>query len=518
MSDRLHALLSDEADARVADAQVPPVAIVYARRRPRPAHRRRWGVMAPVAVAAAVLVVAAGAQLIASPPSDPTPASVVVPPPPRLGVVVPPLQVREKLGAQGGHSAGPAVPSGDALAVSQPSADGEVLRTVGVVRPLAVPDGEGRPRVDRCVSTYSDPGVGTLHGYCRWGGPADPETESHSVTLQIVGPPGATWVSGTAPEGTAAVVLRSPGLEQVVVATADPGPQWQHRPFYVAWWPRAGTDVVAVDAAGKELGRRRLPSDQPSRSGDEDPQLGTIETPLELQDRTGPIHRNSPHAPLGRAAPPTRLDVLAMLRLDATKTLFTLGYVNGSTQCITTYVQNLSGDAQSSGGGGSCGGPRPDASQQPPIQAARSYSAGTGKPEEQLLEGSAPAGTVTIRLAASDAAAREFPAFDGGGRWDRRAFFIAPWPSAPTTRVTALGADGQVLATTSVRGLNPHAFDEDFLAAQAACMQRAGAVVLRHPQPSSPPAYEFRHGRIKPADMGRVTENCEDAAADEAGP
>jgi hypothetical protein len=513
MPDGLHALLNDRADALVAGQPVPPVAVVYRRQRPRPGvTARRWGVIAPIVVAVAVLAVVGGTRLIAAAPKPAAPA-VVVPPPPTLGVVVPPVAVREKLGAQGGHSAGPAVPEADALALSQPAADGTVLRTVGVVRPIPTPDGDGNARVDRCTATYSDPGDGVLHGRCLWGSPAVPEQAAWPVTVESRGTGDAAWVSGTAPVGTAAVVLRSPGREQLVVATADPGPQWQHRPFYAAWWPRTGTDIVAVDATGKELGRGRLPSDQPTRAGDDDPELGTIETPLDLRDRMGPFQRATPTSRPADVPPPARMDVLAMLRLDDTTTLFTLGDADGTgRRCVFTYLQDLSGENKPSGGASACGGKPQGAIEPLPIQAMRSYSAGTGEPQEQLLEGSAPHGTATLRLAAAGVTTREVKAFDGGARWDGRAYFIAPWPSAPTTRVTALGADGRVIVTQVVRGMNPKAFDDRYLAEQAACMERAGATVIRHEQEKSSPAYEFRLGRIDPARMRQATEDCEDAA------
>jgi hypothetical protein len=322
------------------------------------------------------------------------------------------------------------------------------------------------------------------------------------------------WVSGTAPAGTAAVVLRSPGRDQLVVGTADPGPQWQHRPFYAAWWPREGTDIVAVDATGKELGRGRLPGDHPTRAAADDPELGTIETPLDLRARIGPFRRATPTSRPVDGPPPARMDVLARLRLDDTTTLFTLGHADGTGyRCVFTYLQDLSGDAKPSGGASACGTGEPAASvEPPPIQAMRSYTAGTGEPQEQLLEGSAPPGTATLRLAAAGVPTRTVDAFDAGPRWDGRAYFIAPWPSAPTTRVTALGADGRVMVTQVVRGMNPKAFDDRYLAEQAACMQRAGATVIRHEQEKTSPAYEFKPGAIDPARMRQVTEDCEDAA------
>ncbi len=46
-------------------------------------------------------------------------------------------------------------------------------------------------------------------------------------------------------------------------------------------------------------------------------------------------------------------------------------------------------------------------------------------PGEQTLSGSAPAGTVRVRLRSADTAALEVPAFDAGPRWEGRAHFAA---------------------------------------------------------------------------------------------
>jgi hypothetical protein len=62
------------------------------------------------------------------------------------------------------------------------------------------------------------------------------------------------------------------------------------------------------------------------------------------------------------------------------------------------------------------------------------------------------------------------------------------------------------------RGLNLHAFDANFLEAEATCMERHGVQVVRTPQQGAPPAYEFKAGALSPEQM-RTTQNaCEDEA------
>ena len=160
MSDPLIDRLWHVADDLVAGERIPPPHVVRARSAD---HRPRRGrALLPALAAAAALVVAVGAQQLADGRDGPSP--VLVPPPPVLGQLAPPDAVARALGATAGHREGPPVENADVLAVAPNEQDGERLRTLGVQRPREKPDSEGRPTVDRCVHTYSDPGGVVLTG------------------------------------------------------------------------------------------------------------------------------------------------------------------------------------------------------------------------------------------------------------------------------------------------------------------------------------------------------------------
>jgi hypothetical protein len=505
MSDALRTILTVEADALSRYEPVPDVAAVKRRTASpgRAGGRRLAGWTAPAAAAVLVVAVALGAFVLHTAGTHRR-GVFAVPPPPVLGKVVPPLQVRQRLGAPPGHVNGPPVRQADALAVSQPSADGLTLRTVGVVRPHATPDAKGRPRVDRCVYTYTTPRADVLNGRCAWAQPTAAEAPAEPLTLDILGGPGRTWLEGTAPAGTAAIVLRSPGRKQVAVATAAAGTGWDSRPYYAAWWPRVGTDVIAVDRAGREIARTRLPSDRTSRTSAADPQLGTMEVPLRGWDRLG--------AP-GEVPTPSRVDLLARADISPLVSVLMYGAVHGDDGCIVQQVRDLTGDTPDLGGASECivlkqpiGAPAPD-----PISVGRSF-AGSGEPQDQLLSGSAPQGTATIRLVAAGRTAT-FPAYDSGSRWQHRSYFIAPWPSAQTTLVTALDRDGRPLATTVSKGLNPHAFDARYLAAEKACLQQHGIEVTEHPNAGgAPDGFSYSTPGMSPKAAAALVDTCENAA------
>lgn len=535
MPEDLRAVLAREADARIGFEPVPPVSGVNRRRaqESRLPRRRAW--LAPGLAVAAVIAVAAGVSQLPAMHDRPA-RTATIPPAPKLAPVVPPLVVAKRLGAPAGHLNGPAVASADTLAISPTRKNGLGLRTVAVVTPHA-PDAAGHPRVNRCLYTYSEPDPVALHGRCDWSvEPGSPAGED-SLTLEMAGGPGQTWLAGTAPAGTAAVLLHSPGRRDVVIPVADPGAAWDHRPFYVVWRARIGTDLTALDRSGHALAHRRLPSDVISRRSSSDPELGTVEMPLGLWERYGNQCRFRPGSPpptgsfstSGPSEPdacppgmvrdaipaPARVDVLATYRISDTVTLFRYGLIAGRERCTIELLRDYGADAQPGGGGGGCTtGTGPAAPDVPPIQTGRSYSAGTGKPQEQLINGSAPRGTVKLRLSAPGYPTREIRAYDGGARWQHRAYFLAPWPSAPATRVVALGEDGQTLASVVTRGLNLRAFDADFLEAEATCMERAGVTVVRTPQQGAPPAYEFKPGKLTAQQMSTLQSSCEDEAND----
>ncbi|MDT7572581.1 MAG: hypothetical protein QOE05_2755 [Actinomycetota bacterium] len=525
MPDSLSDLLAREADARIAGAVVPSVDEIHRRAElpSRAVRRRRISWLAPVVAAACVIALVLGVAQLPSLKHREAAQTAVIPPAPTLEPVVPPLVVRQRLGAPFGHLNGPPVASAQTLAVSPTKKNGRALRTVAVVTPHTL-DRNGNPRVNRCRYTYTEPGTPVFSGRCDWALPVELYPTEAALTLEVKGGPGQTWLQGTAPAGTAAVLLRGPGRKQVVVAVGDPGASWSHRPFYVVWRDRIGTDLIAVDRKGHALGRARLPSETIThRPGDSE--IGTVETPMGMWDKFGPRTCTfpspgsapataSPCKPTS-ATPPARIDVLARYVISDTVTLFRYGLISGDHRCVIDGVRDYRPDALpvgGGGGGGGCGSAPPGPGEK--ILTGRSFSAGTGKPEEQLLTGEALRGTVRIRLSAPGVKTLEIRAYDGGERWQHRAYFIAPWPSAPHTRVQAIGRDGQVLASTISRGMNPRAFDADFLEAEAQCMERRGIKVTRTAQGHGvPPMYGFERGSLTNEQMRTAQEACEDEAA-----
>lgn len=498
MSERFAELLIQAADARVAGEPVPPPSAIHARLRRKEKRRRRVGRLLPLLAGAAVVAVAVAAQQLT--PAAPTVAPVAIPAPPELGTIVPPLEVRTRMGAPGGHVNGPPVAQADLLAVSPDTPRQPTLRTVGVVRPRPEPDAQGRALVDRCVYTYTEPASDLIEGSCQWARPPGLDPGGAEVTLAVQGAPGRTFLSGTAPAGTAAVQLQTPNQPDVLVATGPAAPQWNGRVHYVVWWPRVATEVVALAADGSELGRTRLPDPTPARTSPDDPELGTVELSPEAQ-----VMFSRQLTPLGEV---TTVDVLVSLQLDEHVTLYTYGHRSDDGWCTLEFVQDFSGDPDgAAGGGGGCGSGEPPSA--PPLRVSRSYSAGTGEPGEQTLSGSAPAGTASIVLSADGLEPMNVPVYDAGARWGNRMYFLAAWPSAVPTAVRALDADGQTLATFSEKGLNPDSFEPEYLEAFAVCLEREGVTVTRRPQGHGvPPAYEYG-ADLPPERMRAVEAACE---------
>lgn len=507
MPDPMGALLRDTAARLCADEPVPDVSAVHHNVRSVQATRRRRALV-PVVAAVAVVAVAASAQLVAQGAADPAP--VAMPSPPVLGTVVPPMEVRTRLGAPGGHVNGPAVADADLLAVAPHQQEGLGLRTVGVVRPRPKPDAEGRPLVDRCIYTYSDPTLEVLDGECQWARPAVDEPGA-PLTLTLRGAPGRTFLTGTAPPETAAVRLRAPDRDDVLVPVAPAGEQWHDRPRYVAWWPRVTTDVVALDADGRELAAARLPSAVPERHSDDDPELGTV---VLDDEQSRMLERMS----WPRTGPPPavvelkEVDVLARLRLGPHMTLYTYGWTDSERRCEFTALQDLTGGpGRGGGGGGSCGTVDLDSQ---PIRVQRSSGSGSGEPGEQLLSGSAPAGTHHLILEAEGVPEQAVEVFDGGPRWGKRGYFIADWPSHLATTVRAVDDQGRTLAVWQDKGMNPDQFDPDYLEAFARCLEAGGVQVTRHEQGhGSGPAYEYDHSGLGPEQLKALEVECEQQAA-----
>lgn len=499
MSDPLIDRLRQAADELVAAERVPaPHAVLPTT--PRTPRARRW---LPVLAAAAALVVAVGAQQIATLDRD---RRVVIPPPPALGPLTPPLPVAKALGASGGHREGPPVGDAEQLAVAPREKDGLLLRTVGVERPREKPDPQGRPLVDRCVYTYADPSDGAPVGRCEHARPAAAGRVTQ-VSVRMHGAPERTFVTGTAPPDTAAVLLRAPDRDDLVIATAVASPAWAEQVFFTAWWPRVETQVVALGQDGSELSASVLPSGKPERGGEDDPELGTLLVNPAADGVRFPDGRRQMSR--SREEQAVRADVLARLEMGPHVTRYLLGHTTeDGGRCTTEYVQDHSGDPDARwGGGGGCGrGVLPTG-----INVSRSFLAATGgRPAEHLLSGSAPAGTTRILLSSPGIPDVEVQAFSAGPRWDELSYFIAAWPSANATTITAFAADGNKLAVATDKGMSPNAFDARYLEAYADCLERGGVEVTRHPQGGGGgPAYEYGRGDLSAEQLADLERACE---------
>lgn len=450
----------------VADEAVPVLSETGRIRQPRER------VLVPLLAAAGVVaVVLVAGQL--RPAAGPVPLAIQ--PSPTLGAVVPPDVVRRRLGALPGHVNGPPVATADLLAISPTAPNGVTLRTVAAVRPRAKPDRNGVAQLDRCLVTYSDPGRSVLEGNCDWGVPADSGPDG--VTTDVVGPPGRSYFVGTAPPGTAAVLLSSPGREPAQVPTAGAGRQWADRSHYVAWWPRTATDVIALDRTGRELARTRLPSDVPVRASEQDPELGTVETPVEVREYQEVQRRSASSRPGRRYVVPDveRVDVLARQRIGSVE-VWTVGAVSDASRCTWRFTRQLSGARSTGGLSGGCG-PR----QRGPgveLSLGRSYS-GTGRPGERLVTGEAPAGTVRVRVSGAGLPSREVRAYSAGPRWGGTAFFTTPWPASTAVSVIAYDTAGRVLARDEADGLDLHAYTDRQIDAVVDCLRAKGLKVTR---------------------------------------
>ena len=504
MSDPLAILLAAEADRRVAGQGVPPLDAVRVRR-VVPRRRSALRTAAPLVAAAAsvVAVVLVAGQLHAPTPPrlalEPPPA-LVLDAPPQLGVVAVAASAATRLGAPSGHVNGPAVEKGDLLAASPTERSGQELRLVGAFR-----DSPRVGLVDRCTAVTTEPGGELLDSACTWSQPPDVD-ELDRLSADVHGVAGRTWLSGTAPFGTAAVLLQPDDAEQQQVPTAAGSGRWGASVHWVSWWPEQGTDVVAVSADGTELARTRLPSPKIREAQPGDPELGTLETPRELRRLAQSIPRINAS---GQREPaievPDRSDVLSRAEVEPGVTLYLLGFqAKTGDYCFADYLRDGTVSSRQAGGAASCGRDHLTSSG---IETGRSSGSGTGRPAEERLQVRAPAGTVRLRLSAKGVATRDVRAYSSGARWDQTVFALVAWPARADTRIEALAADGSVLATSTGDGLDPRDQDPAVLEAQATCLEKLGVAVKRSP------GGRLRTGRFRAA-AALMSTGCKEVHAD----
>lgn len=503
MSDPALDALAREADRRIYAQPTPPVATIYGRaqRRVTPGRRRQL-VLPAGAVAAVILTILTAQQLVSI---DRRTTQITIPEPPALGVLTPPTTVGARMGALPGHLTGEPVAQADVLAVSPPDAQGRIVRTYGQLQPRPKPDAHGRPLANRCVLTHPDSGpAGTPVGQCQPAALLEPEPRDE-VSARVGGLPEATFITGKAPPGTAAVRLEAPGLDPLTVGTAVAGPQWADAVYFTAWWPRSATTVTAYGADRRQIGQTLLPDPTPRRSGPDDPELGVLS--VSTDESRLLMHPG--------ATPPEGLltvDVLARLELAPHVARYTVGILRDGQRCTFTIVQDHSGlgDGQHGGGGG-CGSASNSA---PAIAVSRAYSAASGdQPARYSIEGSAPAGTDEVVLSSPGRADQRVQAYSGGSRWQDRAFFAADLPSGAPTSVRAVTKDGRTLATFADKGMNLRTFEPAYLEAYARCLEADGITVTRHPQGGgSGPAYEYDLNSLPGDEVERLEARCSSAA------
>lgn len=485
MPDLIAQVLATEADRLTADEPVP----TFALRRETRVRRASW--LVPVAAMTAVAAIASTAALLANRTDRPDRIEVL--PPPTLGSVSPAFGVRQRLAAPPGQRVGPAPDAVELLAVSPNKADGRSLHIAGHSKPRVLGNANG-PLMDRCTSVYSEP-AGVIDASCQWG--VNALSGDAPLEYTVASAPQGRYLTGSAPAGTAAVLFRSDADDLLQVPTAAAPASWGGRSLFVAWWQPSGTDLVALTAEGDETSTTRLPNEQPTRTDEADPELGTLETPREVRQF---FERSRDR--LGSA--PDRVDVLARTDI-ADRVAWVVGARTKDGSCVIEYVRHRDGTPVADGGGGAgCGsGPSPIR-----LSLSRSYAAG-GAPGSQLIQGRAPAGTDTIQLEL-DGKVITVDAFRSGPRWGDGAYFVAAVQSARTVVAVALASDGTELARQADGPLPLTADTPAQLEAIADCLRSKGVTVIQRGE-----AYEYRFPPGSDADENTQLESsCREAAQD----
>jgi hypothetical protein len=206
----------------------------------------------------------------------------------------------------------------------------------------------------------------------------------------------------------------------------------------------AGVLVLALAGAAAIVpsfrsGEDRLDS-AVSGTSHQGPELGRVSTPADLLAAL-------PSA-LGRGGTPrpgATVDVLAR-HVDGGITVGTYGWLDGLLFCKTNFVSEPS-YGQVPVEPATCG---PMAQDFDRLAADRALGLRPGGVLKQVIWGTAPSDTDRLRLAGPGQETVEVPAYFPGDDWPRGMWFVATWRAKSPLTVTALAADGTVLATKSL--------------------------------------------------------------------
>jgi hypothetical protein len=207
----------------------------------------------------------------------------------------------------------------------------------------------------------------------------------------------------------------------------------------------AGVLVLAVAGAAaivpsfQSRGEDRLDSaasDTPAQG----PELGRVPTPADL---LAALPSESGRG--GTPRPGETVDLLAR-HVDGALTVGTYGWLDGSLFCKANFVSEPS-YGQVPVEPATCG---PKAQDLDRLGADRALGLRPNGVLKQVIWGVAPTGTDRLRLSGAGQKTVEVPAYYPGTDWPPGLWFIATWPAKTPLTVTALAADGTVLATRTL--------------------------------------------------------------------
>ena len=205
--------------------------------------------------------------------------------------------------------------------------------------------------------------------------------------------------------------------------------------------PAAAATSVLLVVATAALADRYSSDPAPRYAGTE-PELGTMTLPVDVIGRGIPDRQQQYGDPQGPA------DLLAKLTTRAGELVLaaqptSTGYLCTSTLYLPPAVNMIKGTSCSR---------RPDPD--PPLAVGALSISGYGPggapggiKDPPVTYGAAPTGTRTVEFSGSEATRIRVPAYDGGERYDHRAYYMANWDlTTGSTLVRALDRQGRELA------------------------------------------------------------------------
>jgi hypothetical protein len=173
------------------------------------------------------------------------------------------------------------------------------------------------------------------------------------------------------------------------------------------------------------------------------PELGRITVPAGVRDKL--TRYQAPGAPVAGSS--DQVDLLAFFQ-GATGTLRTVGLArNGGLLCWSNYIavgSNVVADSACADAA--------DLRNGSAVSAQRNYSVASPIPE--FISGRVPAGATSVTLLAADGRTATIRTYAAGASWNGARFFVAAWPTDPTTTIRALSSAGNVVAVGVSEGLD----------------------------------------------------------------